>query len=126
MEDLADRRTVSERSDVVALSERTLMRLVVAETGMTFSRWRQQFPPASAVDADPELGRERAVADLAVDGGSGQAGTGKDRFEPDDAVWFAHGGAASCWLFMIQTEQRFIVVQEILAVVVLWRRDGGK
>nr|WP_275945497.1 helix-turn-helix domain-containing protein [Bradyrhizobium sp. BRP22] len=27
----------------MALGERTLMRLVVAETGMTFSRWRQQL-----------------------------------------------------------------------------------
>jgi AraC-like DNA-binding protein len=43
MEDPADRRTVSEWSDAVALGERTLMRLVVAETGMTFSRWRQQL-----------------------------------------------------------------------------------
>ncbi len=53
------------------------------------------FPPACAVDADPELGRECAFADLAVDGGSGQAGTGKNGFQADDPVWFAHGCAAS-------------------------------
>jgi AraC-like DNA-binding protein len=43
MENPADRRTVAEWSESVALSERTLMRLVVAETGMTFGRWRQQL-----------------------------------------------------------------------------------
>ncbi|WP_225120606.1 AraC family transcriptional regulator [Bradyrhizobium sp. BRP22] len=43
MENLADRRTVAEWGEAMALGERTLMRLVVAETGMTFSRWRQQL-----------------------------------------------------------------------------------
>lgn len=43
MENPADRRTVAEWSEAMALGERTLMRLVVAETGMTFSRWRQQL-----------------------------------------------------------------------------------
>src|SRR5450631_2863564 len=36
----------------------------------------------------------------AVDGGSGQPGPGKDSFQTDDTVWFAHGRAASCWLFL--------------------------
>ncbi|SFJ81806.1 helix-turn-helix transcriptional regulator [Bradyrhizobium sp. Gha] len=43
MENPADRRTVTEWAEAMALGERTLMRLVVAETGMTFSRWRQQL-----------------------------------------------------------------------------------
>lgn len=43
MENPADRRTVAEWGEAMALGERTLMRLVVAETGMTFSRWRQQL-----------------------------------------------------------------------------------
>lgn len=43
LENPADRRTVAEWSEAIALGERTLMRLVVAETGMTFSRWRQQL-----------------------------------------------------------------------------------
>lgn len=41
--DPADRRTVSEWATAAALGERTLMRLVVSETGMSFSRWRQQL-----------------------------------------------------------------------------------
>lgn len=43
MENPADRRTVAEWGEAIALGERTLMRLVVAETGMTFGRWRQQL-----------------------------------------------------------------------------------
>jgi AraC-like DNA-binding protein len=43
MENPADRRTVTEWSEGVAMSERTLTRLVLAETGMTFGRWRQQL-----------------------------------------------------------------------------------
>lgn len=43
MENPADRRTVADWAETIALGERTLMRLVVAETGMTFSRWRQQL-----------------------------------------------------------------------------------
>ena len=54
------------------------------------------FMPAAPVDADLDLRRERALGNLAVDGGSGQPGPGKDRFQTDDAVWFAHGRAASC------------------------------
>jgi AraC-like DNA-binding protein len=43
IDDPADRRTVAEWAEAAALGERTLMRLVVTETGMTFSRWRQQL-----------------------------------------------------------------------------------
>ena len=34
--------------------------------------------PAAPVNADLDLGRERALGDLAVEGGSGQPGPGKD------------------------------------------------
>lgn len=43
MDNPADRRTVAEWAQAVALGERTLMRIVLAETGITFSRWRQQL-----------------------------------------------------------------------------------
>ena len=54
------------------------------------------FLPSRAVDADFELGRERALSDLAVDGGPGQAGSGKDGVQADDAIWCGHGSAAFC------------------------------
>ncbi|CAG9171062.1 AraC family transcriptional regulator [Cupriavidus pampae] len=38
-----DRRTAGEWADHVAVSERTLTRLILRETGMTFGRWRQQL-----------------------------------------------------------------------------------
>src|SRR5471030_3081253 len=60
--------------------------------------------PPSPVGADFELGRERALGNLAVDGGSGQPGPGKDSFQTDDTVWFAHGRAASCSLFLTTAE----------------------
>jgi AraC-like DNA-binding protein len=39
----ADRRTLAEWASLVAMSERSLARLVRQETGMTFGRWRQQL-----------------------------------------------------------------------------------
>ena len=47
------------------------------------------FLPARAVDTDPELNRERSLGDLAVDGGPGQPGPGKDGFQTDDPVWLS-------------------------------------
>lgn len=58
------------------------------------------FVPAGPVGANFELRRECAVSDLTVDGGPGQPGPGKNGFQADDTVWFAHGRAAFCWLFL--------------------------
>ena len=41
--DPSDRRTVAQWAAQVALSERSLARLALAETGMTFGRWRRQL-----------------------------------------------------------------------------------
>lgn len=38
-----DRRTLAEWAKCVAMSERSLARLMVRETGLTFGRWRQQL-----------------------------------------------------------------------------------
>ncbi|MBB3656683.1 AraC-like DNA-binding protein [Rhizobium sp. BK650] len=38
-----DRRTLAEWADHVAMSERSLKRLMVQETGLTFGRWRRQL-----------------------------------------------------------------------------------
>lgn len=42
-DDPADRRTLAEWGKLVAMSERSLARLVLQETGLTFGRWRQQL-----------------------------------------------------------------------------------
>lgn len=39
----SDRRTVGEWAEYVAMSERSLSRLIVQQTGLTFGRWRQQL-----------------------------------------------------------------------------------
>ena len=41
--DPANRNTLLQWADELAMSERTLARLVVRETGLTFGRWRQQL-----------------------------------------------------------------------------------
>lgn len=41
--DPADRRTLAQWARQLAMSERTLARLVAQETGLTFGRWRQQL-----------------------------------------------------------------------------------
>ncbi len=58
------------------------------------------FPPASAIDADFDLGGERALGDLAVDGGPRQPSPCENGFQADDTIWFGHGRAASCRLFL--------------------------
>jgi hypothetical protein len=86
--------------------------------------------PTSAIDADSDLGRERALCDLAVDGGPGQAGSGENGFEADDTVWCELGCAASCWLLLTITETRegndLLLCNRYLEVVVVWRRGGVK
>jgi hypothetical protein len=85
--------------------------------------------PAAPVDADLNLRRERALGDLAVDGGPGQAGPSKDGFQTDDPVWFAHGRAASCWLPLTASEPRqdkqLQADKRDVRLVAAWRRDGG-
>lgn len=49
LEDPGNRNTIHEWAKFVALSERSLGRLVQKETGMTFGEWRQQFKIMVAV-----------------------------------------------------------------------------
>jgi AraC family transcriptional regulator, regulator of nimT len=72
LKDPSDRSTMAQWGRRVAMSERTLARLIHTETGMTFGRWRQQFhiltalqrlssgKPVQAVSQD--LGYESASA----------------------------------------------------------------
>lgn len=48
--DPADRATIGEWARRVAMSERTLSRLILRETGMSFGRWRQQFQIVFAME----------------------------------------------------------------------------
>ena len=88
------------------------------------------FPPAGAVDADPHLGGEGALGDLALDGGTGQPGPGENGFHADDAVCYEHGCAASCRVFLTIAETRqsddLLLCNRYLEVVVVWRGGGGK
>ena len=68
----ADRRTLSEWASHLALSESSLARLVIKETGLTFGRWRQQLhlivairelaAGASVQQVSAELGYESVTA----------------------------------------------------------------
>jgi hypothetical protein len=54
----------------------------------------------------------------------------ENSFQTDDTVWFAHGHAASCWLFLTAAETRqdkqLQVGKRGVRLVIVWRRDGGR
>ena len=58
------------------------------------------LPPTGSVDADSDLGGERSLSDLSIDGGAGQARPGEDGIQADDTVWCGHGCDASGWRFL--------------------------
>lgn len=66
--DPADRKTLPQWAEKLALSERTLSRLMVAETGLSFVQWRQQF---HLIIALRELAKGRSVQQVAGDLGYG-------------------------------------------------------
>jgi AraC-like DNA-binding protein len=67
-----DRTTLAQWANIMAMSERTLARLVKQETGLTFGRWRQQLhllialrllaSGASVQQVSGELGYDTAAA----------------------------------------------------------------
>ncbi len=64
LNDPSDRSTMAEWAKRVAVSERTLARLILTETGMTFGRWRQQFHVLTALQ---RLSAGRSVQAVAED-----------------------------------------------------------
>lgn len=65
-ENPADGRTLDEWAEGVGLTTRTAARRFVAETGMTFGRWRQQL---RLLDAVERLGAGESVTSVAFDVG---------------------------------------------------------
>lgn len=63
MADPSDRRTLAQWSKCLAMSERTLARLVVRETGLSFGRWRQQMHVLIALRALASGTSVQATAD---------------------------------------------------------------
>ncbi|PWC40943.1 helix-turn-helix transcriptional regulator [Azospirillum sp. TSO35-2] len=60
----ADRRTLAQWAEHVALSESSLARLVIKETGLTFGRWRQQMHLIVAIR---ELASGASVQNISAD-----------------------------------------------------------
>ncbi|WP_029013215.1 AraC family transcriptional regulator [Niveispirillum irakense] len=60
----SDRRTLNDWAKQVAMSERTLARLLIRETGLTFGRWRQQL---HLIVALRELASGAAVQNVAIE-----------------------------------------------------------
>jgi AraC-like DNA-binding protein len=60
--DPSNRATIAEWARLVAMSERTLFRLILKETGMSFGRWRQQFQIMLALERLTEGDAVQAVA----------------------------------------------------------------
>ena len=63
-EDPSDRSTLAVWANRVALSESSLARLVVKETGSTFGRWRQQL---HLIVANRELASGASVQQVSAD-----------------------------------------------------------
>lgn len=66
MDDPGNPRTLEEWSSHVGASERTLARIFIKETGMTFGHWRQQV---RLLDALARLARGDSVTEVAYDSG---------------------------------------------------------
>lgn len=64
MDDPGDSRTLAEWSSELGASERTLARIFVRETGLTFGHWRQQV---RLLDALARLARGDSVTEVAYD-----------------------------------------------------------
>lgn len=62
--DPADRRSLKEWAQAVGTSERTVERLFMAETGLTFHRWREQMRVLKSLTL---LGSGRAVKNVALE-----------------------------------------------------------
>ena len=60
--DPANRTTIAEWARIVAMSERSLFRLVMSQTGMNFGRWRQQFQVMFAIERLTEGASVQTVA----------------------------------------------------------------
>lgn len=60
--DPANRATIGEWARVVAMSERSLFRLILRQTGMSFGRWRQQFQVMFAIERLTEGASVQTVA----------------------------------------------------------------
>lgn len=60
--------TLDDLADLAASSTRTLARLFLSETGMTFGRWREHLRIVSAVD---RLVRGQSITQTALDLGYG-------------------------------------------------------
>jgi AraC-like DNA-binding protein len=69
--DPADRGTLETWAKRVGLSERTMSRLVLQETGMTFGRWRQQIGIVCALQW---MARGMSIQQVAIDLGYESAG----------------------------------------------------
>lgn len=69
--DPSDRATVHEWAERIGVSERTLSRLVLKETGMSFGRWRQQLHIILALQRLSQGASVQSVAtDLGYDNAS--------------------------------------------------------
>lgn len=64
LENPADERSLEEWAPQVGASSRTLARLFVSETGLTFAEWRRQVRLLEAID---RLGKGQAVTRVALD-----------------------------------------------------------
>src|SRR3546814_5277355 len=77
-----------------------------------------RLPPASAVDANLDLARERAFRNFAVEGRTRQTGTCEHGFDTDDPFEIGQASDSSVWLSQaeMRSEEHTSELQSLMRI----------
>src|SRR3546814_296496 len=85
-----------------------------------------RLPPASAVDANLDLARERAFRNLAVEGRTRQTGTCEHGFDTDDPFEIGQASDSSVWLSQAEMAELFQTTKQSISLHVRNILDEGE
>src|SRR3546814_5787041 len=85
-----------------------------------------RLPPASAVDANLDLARERAFRNFAVEGRTRQTGTCEHGFDTDDPFEIGQASDSSVWLSQAEMAELFQTTKQSISLHVRNILDEGE
>src|SRR3546814_1956074 len=85
-----------------------------------------RLPPASAVDANLDLARERAFRNFAVEGRTRQTGTCEHGFDTDDPFEIGQASDSSVWLSQAEMAELFQTTKQSISLHVRNILDEGR
>src|SRR3546814_17024101 len=85
-----------------------------------------RLPPASAVDANLDLARERAFRNFAVEGRTRQTGTCEHGFDTDDPFEIGQASESSVWLSQDEMAELFQTPKQSITLPVRNILDEGE